>query len=492
MGTVLVAHHELLDQQVAIKVLSPEFARSTAARERFFREARAAARLKSEHVGRVMDVGVDVDRPYIVMELLNGCDLEQLLELEGPLQPVDVADYVLQALDAMAQAHAVGIIHRDLKPANLFLALRPDGTSIIKVLDFGISKEEGGSKRLTGTQALGSPEYMSPEQVRSAASVDTRTDIWSLGVGMYELLTGTLPFAGEGPGETFAAILGEDPASLCSKRPDVPEAYAAVVRRCMQREREQRFADVGELAKAIAPFGSGRWSALVESVVQTLARAGSDEPSSGARLRRPTPLGAIVPQPHLAPAPSPPEAGDNPAPESPAPPAPTAQPAVARSGTEHAVTLSSRHSPTVLSIVREEELKVRRQRRRRGLVAGLVVAGALAAAFPFARPRLPFLRAHVARTAVTAAAPPVAAAEEPSSAALAPAPARPPLPSSAEVAPPTASIPAVAPAASATGAPLGHAKPGRTPRGISHSRPAGAPPAAPAPAGPKTFEPQDL
>src|SRR5262249_38962511 len=150
--------------------------RGGSATERFLREAQAAAKLRSEHVARVMDAGsLDNGTPFLVLEYLEGCDLEELLELNGPLPVVDTVDYALQALGGIALAHSAGIIHRDLKPANLFLALRPDGSNAIKVLDFGISKQLSGDadeKRLTGQAVLGSPAYIAPEQLRNAKDID--------------------------------------------------------------------------------------------------------------------------------------------------------------------------------------------------------------------------------------------------------------------------------------------------------------------------------
>jgi serine/threonine-protein kinase len=190
-------------------------------------------------------------------------------------------DCVLQAIDAIAEAHAIGIIHRDLKPSNLFLASRADGTDIIKVLDFGISKvtfagESSAQAALTATQAvMGSPLYMSPEQFRSAKRVDPRTDIWSLGVILYELLTGRPPFDGESMGEVFSAVLENEPASVCASRPDVPAALEAVIMRCLRKSAKDRFANAGELARALAPFGSGRANKCVERASHLSARASS-------------------------------------------------------------------------------------------------------------------------------------------------------------------------------------------------------------------------
>jgi eukaryotic-like serine/threonine-protein kinase len=277
MGIVYAAHHLVLDQRVALKLLLVDSVRGDETVERFVREAQAAARLRSEHVVRVTDAGaLDSGVPFLAMEFLQGCDLAELVSLDGPLPAADVADYLLQVLSALAQAHAAGIVHRDLKPANLFLALREDGSNIIKVLDFGISKqrsERAQWKELTGKAVLGTPAYMSPEQLRSSKSVDARADIWSLGVVMYELLSGKLPFDGETPGEIFAAILERSPAPLRAHRPSLSQAWEDIVMRCLRRAPEERFADVGELARALAPFGSGRWAQVVPAIERAQAKS---------------------------------------------------------------------------------------------------------------------------------------------------------------------------------------------------------------------------
>ncbi len=277
MGVVFAARHEALDQLVAIKVLLADAAKGDGVIERFVREAQSAARLQSEHVARVFDAGsLENNVPFLVMEYLEGCDLEELIKLNGALPITDACDYILQALAAMAQAHAVGIIHRDLKPANLFLAVRPDGSNVIKILDFGISKQTASSARekaLTGRAVLGSPAYMPPEQLRNAKGVDIRADIWSLGIVLYEMLAGNAPFDGEGVGEIFAAILEKDPPKIRDRRPEVPAALEQVVFRCLQRKAEDRWQTVGEFAAALEPFGSGKWAPLVETIESTLARS---------------------------------------------------------------------------------------------------------------------------------------------------------------------------------------------------------------------------
>ncbi len=276
MGTVYAAHHELLDQRVALKVLFAEAMLDPEARARFLQEARSAARLQSEHVARVMDIDtLDSGVPFIVMEYLEGSDLGQLLERRRVFEASRVVDYVLQALEAIAQAHAQGIIHRDLKPSNLFLTNRADGSQIIKVLDFGISKPTFGrvAKITSSRSVLGSPPYMSPEQVRSPRTVDARTDIWATGILLYELLTGKMPFDGEEVGELFAAILEQEPNGIRVKRRDVPEGLEHVVFRCLAKNRDERFSDVAELARALGPFGSGEQAKSVDRISATLLRA---------------------------------------------------------------------------------------------------------------------------------------------------------------------------------------------------------------------------
>jgi serine/threonine-protein kinase len=259
MGVVLAARHEVLEQRVAIKFLAGHLASDPEGCARFMREARLAARLQSDHVARVFDVAVAPDGlPYMVMELLDGVDLDRELATRGALPIAEAVGYVLEALDALAEAHDLGIVHRDLKPANLFLATRPDGSRRVKVLDFGISKalRQGGedASRTTTAVTMGSPGYMSPEHIRSARSVDLRTDLWSMGVILYELLTCKPAFDGESVGDTFAAIREDALPRVRDHRPEVPEALAAIVDRCLERDRERRWPDARTLAEALAPF----------------------------------------------------------------------------------------------------------------------------------------------------------------------------------------------------------------------------------------------
>jgi serine/threonine-protein kinase len=270
MGVVLAARHLQLGQRVAIKFMVEAFAQDARAVERFVREARAAVALSSEHVARVIDVGtLESGAPYMVMEYLTGRDLSEVLRSGGPLDISRAVDLVLQACDGVADAHAIGIVHRDLKPSNLFVTSRRDGSPWVKVLDFGISKATGGgpgaSQTLTDSgMVMGSPLYMSPEQARSAKSADARSDVWALGVIVYQLLTGKTPFEGDTLGETLARILSEDAPPLRQKRPDAPAGLDAIVARCLERDVRRRVQSVTELAQLLVPFASRESALLVE------------------------------------------------------------------------------------------------------------------------------------------------------------------------------------------------------------------------------------
>ena len=270
MGVVLAATNEALRQRVAIKLLRSGALANSKALGRFEREARAAASLRSEHVARVLDVGkLEDGRPYMVMEYLEGRDLGDVID-EGSYLPVgELVDYVLQACEAIAEAHAAGIIHRDLKPRNLFLSSTVDGRPLIKVLDFGISKIEDAAEDMSltrTTEIIGSPSYMSPEQLRASKEVDVRTDIWALGVILYELLSKKVPFQAMTVTELVAVVLMEPTPEIRKERPDVPEGLVYAINRCLEKRREDRFSSVAELVGAIAPFGSGAVASMADRI----------------------------------------------------------------------------------------------------------------------------------------------------------------------------------------------------------------------------------
>ena len=236
---------------------------------RLIREASAAARLSSEHVTRVLDVGrMESGDPYVVMEMLDGVDLGRYAKERGPLPVVETVNLVLQACEAIFEAHERGIVHRDLKPANLFLTSRPDGSAFLKVLDFGISKVLGSDdNQLTATSdMLGSPLYMAPEQIRNARDVDTRADVWSLGTILYRLLAGRAAFEGQGSAATLAAIIGDQPYPLRALRPDIPPDLEAIVLRCLEKERTRRVQSVRELAIALQRFAVVQTGSVLAAV----------------------------------------------------------------------------------------------------------------------------------------------------------------------------------------------------------------------------------
>jgi serine/threonine-protein kinase len=261
MGIVVAATHLDLQELFAIKMLHAEGMKSERSVQRFLREARAAIRLRSEHVARVFDVGrLDNGAPYMVMEHLAGSDLRALLEMRKKLPIHDVVSYILMACEGLAEAHAAGIVHRDLKPANLFLTRRADGSPCIKLLDFGISKmmtPGGDDMNMTRTrELLGSPLYMAPEQMRSGAVVDTRTDIWALGVILYKLITGKFPFFAKGMMEICAIVLERTPLPPSRLRPDLPHGLEQIILRCLSKDPNGRFQTVNELAAALEPYAT--------------------------------------------------------------------------------------------------------------------------------------------------------------------------------------------------------------------------------------------
>ncbi|WP_437738600.1 protein kinase domain-containing protein [Sorangium sp. So ce1335] len=289
MGAVFAAEHVSLRQRVAVKFLLPKAKDFPGASARFLREARAAAAIRSEHVARVIDVGTaEIGLPFLVMEYLRGRDLQQVLDARGPLPVSEAVDYVLQSCEAVAEAHARGIVHRDLKPGNLFLTSGPSGVPLVKVLDFGLSKSaddaaEQDGKLTASEMMLGSPCYMSPEQVRCTKDVDARTDVWSLGVILYQLLTARFPFEAPSISALFVAIATEPATPPRVHRWELPVHLEDVILRCLEKDVQRRIQSVVELSRALAPYGTEH-SARALDQIEAIA-AGKAFPS----LPPPTP-----------------------------------------------------------------------------------------------------------------------------------------------------------------------------------------------------------
>lgn len=315
MGIVVEARHLELDTLVAIKFMRSDMLATAGGVARFFREARALVKLKSQHVVKVHDLGIHARMPFIVMEHLEGTDMQTLLDQNRRLDAADVARHIRQACEAIAEAHSMGIYHRDLKPANIFLSRGASGRTIVKVLDFGIAKmlqthASTAHESLTGAWTMmGTPSYMSPEQLVSSKDIDGRADIWSLGVVMYELVTGKLPFDDENQLLLQRRIRFEAPRANT-----LPPALAPIIHRCLEKKREDRYQTIVELALALrplmneslSPFGSSRTPkntprALPDKPQRELAIAEGIMPRSAStesttiplrRLPRPTQRGA--------------------------------------------------------------------------------------------------------------------------------------------------------------------------------------------------------
>ena len=257
MGVVFEATHVRLRQRLAIKIVRPDVPKFDETIARFGREARIAAKMRSIHTARVIDVDeLPGGLPYMVLEYLDGRDLGEELGECGRLTVEDAVDVALQVTDAMAEAHAMGVVHRDLKPSNLFVC-RVAERRVIKVLDFGISKDSDGERITTSAAYFGTPYYTAPEQLRAAGAADARSDIWSLGVVLFELLTGRLPFEG-GPTEVIAKVVSEVAPRATQFRPDLPRELSRIVDRALQRDPSRRFGSMREMAEALAPFGPAK------------------------------------------------------------------------------------------------------------------------------------------------------------------------------------------------------------------------------------------
>lgn len=275
MGVVVAVRHLQLDQRFALKFLLPAAMQAPDAVARFLREGKAAARITSEHVARVVDTGVlDTGAPYLVLEYLEGADLgAQSL----PLSVEDSVEYVLQACEAIVEAHQLGIVHRDLKPANLFLARRKDGSPLVKVLDFGISKADGDANQALTSSAtmMGSPRYMSPEQMLSAKDVDARTDVWALGVILFELVSGR-PVWDADTVQGLCALIATAPApSVRTLAPGAPALLDEAISRCLAKDRAQRLPSVADLATMLAPLANAPAQTSIDRILRVAGRSRS-------------------------------------------------------------------------------------------------------------------------------------------------------------------------------------------------------------------------
>jgi serine/threonine protein kinase len=461
LGVVVAAKHVQLEQMVAIKYLRPKALVSAAVAERFVREARLAAKIRSDHVARVYDVGtLPTGAPYMVMEYLSGMDLGRMLGAMGPLPVWRAVDYMLQACEALGAAHASGIVHSDIKPENLFVTTGASGTPLLKVLDFGIAKltadrarvEEGqGGEVTVSGELLGTPAYMSPEQLLTADAVDVRTDVWALGVVLYQLLSGRLPFDGESLPELCAAIVNKHAVPLSDVRGDVPPLLARSVERCLAKSPDDRFQNVADLRFELLPFAAASREQRVSQALRTL-----DATDQG---RPPTPLPDELLTRALR-----------------AAPVPTFEEDRWVSTTPSGVTSQA---PSVMLPVESRPPARRRSRKGRRLlaigavaaVAGALIVAATAGSSDHSSPEAPAVP-----PAATAIAPPKAVPEVPTPTAIA---SSPPLPSNpAPVAAPPPPLPkpvaagvAPGPVAAAPQASAGPLPPARTP-GPPHAHPA--------------------
>lgn len=260
MGEVYEVHNELIGKRLAIKCLHPQFTRDTKAVGRFMREAQTAIKVRNEHIIEVFDVGVLPDGcPFILMEYLEGRELADVIELEGPLSVGRVVRIVQQVCDALTAVHAEHIVHRDLKPQNILLLTRKSNPDFVKVLDFGVSKVRESADdvldSLTRTGALiGTPHYMAPEQSKGHKNTDHRADIYALGVIMYLALVGRVPFDGETLPDLIMNIMMQTPVPPMEIRTDIPAAFNDIVLKAFHKNPDERFTSAQELSHALDPF----------------------------------------------------------------------------------------------------------------------------------------------------------------------------------------------------------------------------------------------
>jgi serine/threonine-protein kinase len=251
--------------RAAVKFLLPEWRAQEEVLERFAREARVLMRLDTPHVGRLLDVG-NLDSalggvPYLVLEYLEGKDLGEVISSHGRVAIPQALRWCADACDGVAQAHDVGVVHRDIKPSNVFLAQTGAAEPVVKVLDFGLAAGDPSPEnttKLTGEYVIGSPAYMSPEQMVASSSVDARSDIWSMGAVLYELLTGQVPFSGNTPLEMFAAVMTRPPIPLADRfEGELPQSVEALVSRCLRKDRAERYPSMRALSDELRAIAAG-------------------------------------------------------------------------------------------------------------------------------------------------------------------------------------------------------------------------------------------
>ncbi len=296
MGLVYAATHLDLARPVALKLIRSELMETESVAERFLLEARAAARIQSEHVGRVLDVGrLPTGEPYIVMEFLEGQDLAAHPEQLGPFTWSVAVDLILEACEAIAEAHRYQIVHRDLKPENLFLVKQIDGALLVKVLDFGISKQLGDNQRVltSPSTAIGSPQYMAPEQMEGQ-NVDVRADVWALGAILYEMVTGKRAFHGETLAQICVQVLSGNITPVRSHAPEVPSPLALAIETCLRPPRAERFSSVAGFASAISPFGSERARLSTQRIHAVLGHTAAQPSTGTAEWRGPAFEGTLI------------------------------------------------------------------------------------------------------------------------------------------------------------------------------------------------------
>jgi serine/threonine protein kinase len=306
MAAVFRATHVLLGRPVALKVLSSEFVENAEIVGRFLLEARAASQLESRHATEVFDVGtIATGAPYLAMEWLEGSDLECISARER-LSVEVIVDYVLQACEALAEVHARGIVHRDIKPANLFVTTAADGRPLVKLLDFGVSKIASSKEGWGSLGVVGTTSYMAPEQMSASDDVDARADIWALGVVMFELLTGELPFEGASLAETLSSIVLKKRLSPSEKGEGIPKELDDIIDKCLSLDRERRHSSVTDLAMALAPFATSYAQARADTVARIAERArerpieafampGDEQWIEAVATPRPTPAVSLMP-----------------------------------------------------------------------------------------------------------------------------------------------------------------------------------------------------